>query len=40
LACTEVIPSPLINTILATISSLVSIGLAIQTILIEQVVSK
>ena len=40
LACTEVIPSPLINTILATISSLVSIGLAIQTMLIEQVVSK
>ena len=40
LACTETIPSPLVNTIIATVSSLVSIGLAIQTILIEQVVAK
>jgi hypothetical protein len=40
LACTEVIPSPLVNTIVATVCSLASIGLAIQTILIEQVVAK
>lgn len=38
LACTELIESPLVNTILATVCSLVSVGLAVQTVLIEQAV--
>jgi hypothetical protein len=37
LACTEVVSSPLANTVIAVVCSLASVGLAIQTVLIEQV---